>query len=106
MNSESNTKSLEEQLKTMRTELTASKMGHLARRIEMLVRDAEESILLYGSKAIVGKNPVGGESITFPVETTATMSVTIRCNGHSKDYSFTVGPTGHMTANEAALLKA
>lgn len=77
----------ETSLKTMREELTSSRLGHLGRRIEMLVRDSQETIDTYGSKVIVAK--LAGQDVRLPVTTTITQTVSVECNGVRKDYSFT-----------------
>lgn len=77
-------------LAAMREGLSASKLGHLGRRIEMQVRDAQETIDTYGAKVIVAK--LGGKDVPLPVKTTIGINVAIECNGITQTYAFGVGP--------------
>lgn len=79
----------EKALKTMREGLSSSKLGHLGRRIEMAVRDAQETIDTYGSKVIVAK--LGGQDVRLPVKTTILTHVRIEVNGVVQEYGFVVG---------------
>lgn len=74
----------------MRKQLSDSRMGHLGRRVEALVRDAAESIDAYGSTVIVGPS-FGGQRVVLPVRTTITQTVRVECNGRTVEYAFTVG---------------
>jgi hypothetical protein len=73
----------------VREELTASRLGHLGRRIEMLAEMANESALTYGSKSLVGN--LAGHEVSVPVKTTVSMVVTIEAGSATKTYAFAVG---------------
>jgi len=90
-------------LEKLREQLSASRLGHLGRRIEMLARNAQETIDLYGQKVIVQE--LAGRPIELPVETTIVLAVRIACNGTTVAYDLAVGasPSAGAVRPEAKL---
>jgi len=84
-------------IQSVKDELAPARLGHLARRYETLVRDAQETMDKYGHEVVLKE--LLGHKVSIPIHCELEVVLRVRVgDGPTKEYPTTLTPAGSENA--------